>query len=416
MPAYFDYAATAPLTTDAKIAMIEAMDRLGNPGSTHAHGQRARRALEDARDTIAAAIGAEPIETILTSGGTESDNLAIKGLYWARNHEARTAGGPSRPRILSTKTEHHAILDTIEWLVEHEGAEAVWIPVDAAGRLDLDALEAELDDRAALVAILAANNEIGTVQPVRGVVERAHAVGVPVHIDAVAAFGSIPVSLAEWGADTLAVAAHKIGGPVGIGALAVRRGLKLEALVHGGGQQLGMRSGTQNVVSAVGFAAAAAPIAARAADERALAPLDIHPEVRATRQSVIDAVLAADPDAVLRGAPVDEVLDDEGTLVPGRLPGNAHFTFPGLQADSLTFGLDMAGVSASSGSACQAGIAEPSHVLAAAGVSAYDAAGALRLTVSASTTEEEVAQLAKALPGAIESARKAGFLMGGTPA
>ena len=410
MPAYFDYAATAPLTADAKAAMLAAMDRIGNPGSTHADGQRARRALEDARDTIAAALDAEPIETILTSGGTESDNLAIKGLYWARNR------GTRRPRILSTRTEHHAILDTIEWLVDHEGAEAVWIPVDAHGRIELEALEAELDDRAALVAILAANNEIGTVQPVRGVVRRSHAHGVPVHIDAVAAFGSIPVSFAGWGCDTLAVAAHKIGGPVGIGALAVRRGLTLEALIHGGGQQLGMRSGTQNVVAAAGFAAAAAPIAARRRAEEALAPLEVHPELRATRQAVVDTVLAVDPTAVLRGAPVDEVLDDEGTAVPGRLPGNAHFTFPGCQADSLTFGLDMAGVSASSGSACQAGIAEPSHVLAACGVDAIDAAGALRLTIGESTSADELAALERGLRVAVADARRAGFTSSGSGA
>lgn len=409
MPAYFDYAATAPLRPEARAAMLEAMDRIGNPGSTHAHGQRARRALEDARDTIAAAIDAEPIETILTSGGTESDNLAIKGLYWARNDD-----GTRRRRILSTRTEHHALLDTIDWLVEHEGAEAVWIPVDASGRLDLDALEsalaeAEADGGAALVAILAANNEIGTVQPVRGVVRRAHAHGVPVHVDAVAALGSIPVSFAQWGCDTLAVAAHKIGGPVGIGALAVRRGLGIEALIHGGGQQLGIRSGTQNVVAAAGFAAACAPILARRAEEAGYGPLERHAQLRELRRAVVETVREVDPSAVLRGAPIDDVLDDEGVAVPGRLPGNAHFTFPGCQADSLLFGLDMAGVSASSGSACQAGILEPSHVLAACGVDPVDAAGALRLTIGVGTTPADVETLGRALRVAVADARRAGF-------
>ena len=396
-PVYLDYAATAPLHPAARAAMIEALDRLGNPSSIHGHGQRARRALEDARARIAGTLGAEPIETILTSGGTEASNLAIKGMWWARNREAR------RPRILTTRAEHHATLDAAQWLVDHEGAEIGWLEVDETGRLRLDSLEAQLGDDVALVTLLLANNEIGTVQPVREIAARAAAAGVPVHVDAVAAYGQLPLDLHGFGVQALSVSAHKIGGPVGVGALAVRRGTRLDPLLHGGGQQLGMRSGTQDVVGALAFAAVAEVEAAEVADGTAPA------ERRRLRDRVLAAIRAADPEAVVRGADPGAVLDDAGVEVPARLPGNAHATFAGCQGDSLVLLLDLAGISAATGSACQAGIPEASHVLVACGVDPEEALGALRFTVGPSTADDEIDRLSAALPGAIAQARRAGL-------
>lgn len=394
---YLDHAATAPMHPAARAALLDAVDRLGNPASIHGHGQRARRALEDARARIAATLGAEPIETILTSGGTEGTNLAVKGLWWARNRGAR------RPRILTTRTEHHATLDAAQWLVEHEGAEIGWLEVDGDGRIRLDSLEAQLGDDVALVTLLLANNEIGTVQPVRAVARRAAAAGVPVHVDAVAAYGQLPLDLHGFGVQALSVSAHKIGGPVGVGALAVRRGTTIDPLLHGGGQQLGIRSGTQDVAGALAFAAVAEVEAAEVADGSA----DAHR--RRLRDRVLAAIRAADPEAVVRGADPDAVLDDEGAAVPARLPGNAHATFPGCQGDSLVLLLDLAGVSAATGSACQAGIPEASHVLTGCGVAVDEALGALRFTVGPGTTDADVDRLAEVLPGVVAQARAAGL-------
>lgn len=397
MVAYLDYAATAPMHPAAKAAFMDAVDQIGNPGSIHTHGQRARRVLERARATIAKSLGAESVETVLTSGGTESDNTAIQGLWQARNRDAQ------RPRILTTAIEHNAVLDTVAWMRDHYGAEVVIVPVDKTGVVDLDALERELDERTALVAMLHANNEIGTVQPVRAIAKLANAAGVPVHIDAVASYGSVPVSLHEWGVTSIAVSAHKVGGPVGIGALALRRGTKLEPLIHGGGQQYGLRSGTQNVAGAAAFAAVAELIA----DDEWLA--EHAAKVRERRDRVIEIVREAVPDATLTGADPDAVLNDNGVEVAARVPGNAHFLFPGCQGDSLVYLLDMAGVSVSTGSACHAGIPEASHAVIGCGYQNEQALGALRMTVGEQTSDEELAVLAKALPGAYDRARKAGF-------
>lgn len=397
MVAYLDYAATAPMHPAAKAALVAAVDQIGNPGSIHTHGQHARRALERARASIAASLGAEPVETILTSGGTESDNTAIQGLWHARSRDAE------RPRIITTAIEHNAVLDTVAWMRDHHGAEVVIVPVDTTGVIDLDALERELDDRTALVAMLHVNNEIGTVQPVRSVAKLANAAGVPVHIDAVASYGSLPVSLHEWGVTSVAVSAHKVGGPVGIGALALRRGTKLDPLIHGGGQQYGLRSGTQNMAGAVAFGAVAELIA----DEQWLA--EHAARVRERRDRMVEIVRQAVPDATLTGADPDALLNDSGVDVPARVPGNAHFLFPGCQGDSLVYLLDMAGVSVSTGSACHAGIPEASHAVIGCGYQNEQALGALRMTVGEQTSDDELETLAKVLPEAYERARKAGF-------
>ncbi|MGX5716941.1 cysteine desulfurase family protein [Arthrobacter sp. MAHUQ-56] len=388
MPVYLDHAATTPLSPEALAAMTRELARTGNPSSLHGSGRRARRAVEDAREALAAAAGAHPSEVIFTSGGTESDNLAVKGLYWSR-----VAEDPARRRILCSAVEHHAVLDTVEWLERHEGAEVTWLPVDAEGSLDLGVLEAELSrdpGTVALVTVMWANNEVGTIQPVRRIVELAHAAGVPVHSDAVQAFGSIPVDFKASGLDAMSVSGHKIGGPVGVGALLLGRSVKLTPVQHGGGQERDVRSGTLDTASIAAFAAAAEAVTAALPAEAV--------RIAALRDRLIAGISGTIPEAVLRGARGD-----------GRLPGNAHFTFPGCEGDSLLFLLDMAGIESSTGSACTAGVPRPSHVLLAMGLDEETARGAQRFSLGHSSTEADVDALLAALPGAYARARQAGM-------
>jgi cysteine desulfurase len=388
MPAYLDHAATTPLSAAALAALTRELARTGNPSSLHGSGRRARRAVEDAREIIAAAAGAHPSEVIFTSGGTESDNLAVKGMYWSR-----VAEDPKRRRILCSAVEHHAVLDTVEWLERHEGAEVAWLPVDSDGLLDLDALEAELSrdpGAVALVTVMWANNEVGTIQPIRRVVELAHAAGVPVHSDAVQAFGSVPVHFKDSGLDAMSVSGHKIGGPVGVGALLLGRAVKLTPVQHGGGQERDVRSGTLDTASIAAFAAAAEAVTAGLQTEAA--------RIAALRDRLIEGIRGCVPEAVLRGAPG-----------AGRLPGNAHFTFPGCEGDSLLFLLDLAGVESSTGSACTAGVPRPSHVLLAMGLDEETARGAQRFSLGHASTEADVDALLKALPEAYARARQAGM-------
>lgn len=347
-------------------AYVDALGVVGNPSSIHSHGQLAKRMLEQARADLASALGVDPIQVTLTSGGTESINLALKGLFWSR---------APRNRILSTRAEHHATIDALDWLRTHEGAVIEWIPVDAVGRIDLGALESAMGDDVALVTTLLANNEVGTIQPVADVIRIAGEV--PVHVDAVGAWGQVPL---PSGAAAVSVSAHKLGGPVGVGALVLDRRASVTPLIHGGNQQPS-RSGTQDVAGAVAFAMAAG------LPHDDLAPL---------RDRLIAGIHDAVPDAVLRGDPVH------------RLPGNAHFTFPGCEGDSLLFLLDAAGVSVSTGSACQAGVPEASHVLLAMGLSEPAARGALRCTLGHGSTDADVDALLAALPAAVERARAAG--------
>ncbi|WP_255770981.1 cysteine desulfurase family protein [Pseudarthrobacter sulfonivorans] len=388
MPVYLDHAATTPLSAEALAALTRELSRTGNPSSLHGSGRRARRSVEDAREAIATAAGAHPSEVIFTSGGTESDNLAVKGLFWSRSGE-----DPARRRILCSAVEHHAVLDTVEWLERHEGAQVTWLPVDSEGVVDLEVLAAELahdPGSIALVTVMWANNEVGTIEPVARIVELAHAAGVPVHSDAVQAFGSLPVDFKASGLDAMSVSGHKIGGPVGVGALLLGRAVKLTPVQHGGGQERDVRSGTLDTASIAAFAAAA---------EAATAHLE--PEtgrIAALRDRLIAGVLERVPSAVLRGAPGE-----------GRLPGNAHFTFPGCEGDSLLFLLDLAGVESSTGSACTAGVPRPSHVLLAMGLDEETARGAQRFTLGHASTEADVDALLAALPGAYERARQAGM-------
>ncbi|MFD3445750.1 cysteine desulfurase family protein [Microbacteriaceae bacterium 4G12] len=392
MAVYLDHAATTPMLPEAIRAFTDAMSLVGNPASIHSQGQQARRLLEESRETVAAALDCEPIEVVFTSGGTEAINLGIKGLYWERNR-----GDSARPRILVAGGEHHATIDTVEWLERFEGARVEELPLDARGRIDLAAAEVALrtdPESVALLTFLWANNEVGTIEPVEELAALAASVGVPVHVDAVAAFGHTPVSFrlaAAAGVSALSVSAHKVGGPVGIGALVLARRATVVPLIHGGGQQRQVRSGTQDVAAAAAFA-----VAARAATE-GLEPTA--ERLSALRDRLILGVRDLVPDARLSGP-------EPG---PERLPINAHFTFPGCEGDSLLFLLDAAGVCVSTGSACQAGIPEPSHVLRAMGVDESDARGALRFTLGHTSTVDDVDALLAALPAAYASASRAGL-------
>ena len=388
MTVYLDHAATTPMLPAAIAAYAEAMTVVGNPASIHSQGQNAKRMLEEAREKVAASVGCDPIEVVFTAGGTEAINLGIKGLYWAR---------APRSRILVPGGEHHATLDTVEWLAAQEGAQVEWIPLDTLGRIDLTALEqaiARNPGDVALVTLLMANNEVGTVQPIAEVAALAAAHGIPVHVDAVSAYGHLPIdfaALAMRGVSALSVSAHKIGGPVGIGALILSRRATVVPLIHGGGQQRQVRSGTQDVAAAVSFAVAAgAATAALPAEQLRLAAL---------RERLVSEVLASIPGAVSNGDPA----------VDGRIAGNAHFTFSGCEGDSLLFLLDAAGVSVSTGSACQAGIPEPSHVLRAMGRNEIEARGALRITLGRTSTEADVDAFLAALPAAFAQASRAGL-------
>jgi cysteine desulfurase len=387
MPIYLDHAATSPMTPEVLTAYVSALTVVGNPASIHSQGQNAKRMLEEARERVAASLGADSVEVTFTSGGTEAINLAIKGLYWARNDRTRP-GHVARPRVLIAAGEHHATIDAAEWLGRYENAVIEEIPIDAMGRIDLPALEAALAEDVALLSILWANNEVGTVQPISDVVALAARFGVPVHADAVSAYGYLPLDFHQSGVAALSVSAHKIGGPVGEGALLIARSATVVPLIHGGNQQRG-RSGTQDAAGAVAFGAAAS--AAVADLESTSAAL------RILRDHLIESVRAAVPQAILRGDPVD------------RLPGNAHFTFPGCEGDSLLFLLDVAGFSVSTGSACQAGVPEASHVLLAMGLTEADARGALRITLGHNTTVEEIDAFVAALPSVVASATAAGY-------
>ncbi|CAN5450661.1 cysteine desulfurase family protein [soil metagenome] len=380
MPVYLDHAATTPMLPEAIAAYTAALGIVGNPSSIHSQGQNAKRMLEEARERVAESLGCDPIEIVFTSGGTEAVNLAVKGLFWARNADG------ARPRILVPRGEHHATIDTVEWLERYEGAIIEWLPIDELGRVLRDALADALAEHSdiALVTLLWANNEVGTVQPVAEVTALAARHGVPVHADAISAYRHLPIDFAGSGLAALSVSAHKIGGPLGIGALVLDRSAVVVPLIHGGGQQRDVRSGTQDVPAAISFGVAAQhPVSS-------LAPL---------RDRLIAGVRAAVPSAVLRGEPDPDA----------RLDNNAHFTFPGCEGDSLLFLLDAAGVSVSTGSACRAGIPEASHVLLGMGLSEADARGALRITVGHSTTETDIDAFLRALPDAVARATRAGL-------
>ncbi len=386
--AYLDHAATTPMLAEVVEAMSAQLSRLGNASSLHGSGRAARRTVEESRETLAAALGARPSEVVFTSGGTESDNLAIKGIYRAR-HRA----DPRRTRVLTTTVEHHAVLDPVQWLGTDAGAQVELVPVDRGGRVDLAALRTSIardPESVALVSIMWANNEVGTLQPVAEVAAVAAEFAIPVHTDAVQACGQVPVDFAAAGVDAMTVTGHKIGGPFGVGALVVRRELDVVPLLHGGGQERDIRSGTLDVPAVVGFARAAELVAKTRCEHAA--------HLEGLRDRMIDGIAAAVPDAVLNGPRGQE-----------RLPGNVHFSFPGCEGDSLLMLLDAQGIECSTGSACSAGVPQPSHVLLAMGRDEALARGSLRFTLGRTSTESDVDRLLAALPPAVERARAAGI-------
>jgi cysteine desulfurase len=385
---YLDHAATAPMLPEAIAAMTDELAHLGNPSSLHNAGRRARRVVEESREQVAEAFSARPSEVIFTSGGTEADNLALKGLFWARRD-----ADPARRRILVNPAEHHAVLDSAQWLASHEGAEVSWLPVDGTGLISVDALRAAIEaapDTVALVSVMWANNEVGTIQPVAGLAAVAAEYGIPFHTDAVQAAAQVPVHFAESGADALTVTGHKLGGPVGAGALLLARGVQPVPVLHGGGQESDIRSGTLDAAAIRAFATAA-QIVAKSRDAEAV-------RLAALRDDLARRVLAAVPDAILNGPPPG----------PARLPGNAHFSFPGCEGDALLMLLDAKGIACSTGSACTAGVARPSHVLLAMGADEARARSTLRFSFGATSTQADSEAVGAVIGEAAERARRAG--------
>lgn len=383
---YLDHAATTPLRPEARDAWLSASETIGNASSTHGAGQDARRLLEESRERVAAVLDAEPIEIVFTSGGTESINLALQGLWRAR------ADGSAA--IVLPDGEHHATMDTVAALAA-EGAEVRTVPLSALARIEPPAFAAQLPG-AALATALVANNEVGTINDADAISAAAAAAAVPLHLDAVAALGHVPLSFRRLRGDAapgvglvaMSLAGHKVGAPVGVGALIAARSVRLTALLRGGAQQRGLRAGTQDIAGAAAFAVALelAESEREAEGER----------LRALRDRLVGGIRSAVPAAELLGDPRD------------RLPGNAHVLFSGAVGESLLFLLDVAGVSASTGSACQAGVAEPSHVVMAMGRSERDARSVLRFSLGRTSTDADVDAVLSAIADAYTRASGAG--------
>jgi cysteine desulfurase len=389
--AYLDHAATTPMHPAAIEAMTAVLATVGNASSLHGTGRVARRRMEESRETLAKLLGARPSEVVFTAGGTESDNLAVKGIYWARRDAE-----PRRRRIITTAVEHHAVLDSVEWLAEHEGAEVTWLPTASDGSVAPAALREALQehDDVALVSVMWANNEVGTIMPLAELASVAAEFDVPMHSDAVQAIGQIPVDFTASGLSAMSITAHKFGGPTGVGALLLRRDTACVPLLHGGGQERDVRSGTPDVAGVVAMAKAA---------EVAIEGMEAtSARVQVLRDRLVDGVLSSIDDVALNGATGAQ-----------RLPGNAHFTFRGCEGDSLLMLLDAKGVECSTGSACTAGVAQPSHVLIAMGADPASARGSLRLSLGHNSVEADVDAALEVLPGAVDRARQAALASSG---
>jgi len=373
---YVDHAATTPMSPAAISAISDQMQKLGNPSSLHSHGRAARKALEDAREAIASQIDCLPSEVIFTASGTEANNIALKGMYWNGVKSGKNV-------VVISAVEHHAILDPAHWLQTHEGAEVITIPVTEDGVINLDILREVVTTRSSeisVISIMHSNNETGVLQPIAEVVQIAG--DIPVHTDAVQSFKKVELSYKKLGVTALTLSAHKIGGPLGIGALILRRAYEIPALLHGGGQEREIRSGTLNAPSIVAFAAASTN--KYSSDS-----------VSELRDSFIAGVKMAVPDAYINGEK------------SSRLPGIVNVTFPGTQSDTLLLLLDGAQVSASTGSACSAGVHEASHVLLAMGHNETTAQSSLRFSFGASSTQADVDFVLSVLPDVISRGRAA---------
>lgn len=388
---FLDHAATTPMLPQAREAWLEASQVTGNPSSLHAAGRGSRRLVEEARESIADDLGTRPSAVIFTSGGTESDNLAVKGLYWAR--KARL--GVPAPAVIASAIEHHAVLDPVEWLGKHEGAEVVWASVNDRGLVDAEAIGEFVRanaDRTSLVTVMWANNEVGTVQPIADIAASCREMGVPFHTDAVQALGQLPIDLTQIPGAAVTLSGHKIGGPFGVGALIIDPHESIVPIAHGGGQERDVRSGTFDAPAISAFAVA---VRHAVAEQRTHAA-----HLNELQVLLADGIRAVVPDAIINGP----VVGDTST----RLPGNVHVSIPGAEGDALLMLLDAAGVDCSTGSACTAGIPEPSHVLLAMGVGERTARSSLRFSLGRTSTKQDIEAVINALPAAVERARRAG--------
>ncbi len=379
---YLDHASTTPMVAEAIEAMTEQLTRVGNASSLHGSGRAARRIVEESREVIAARLGARPAEVIFTSGGTESDNLALKGGYWSRVPDGRDG-------VVTSAVEHAAVLDSLSWLAQDEAAKVELVAVDRRGSIDLAQLTEAVTDRTAIVSVMWANNEVGTTQPVPQVSAIARSRGAIAHSDAVQAVGHLPVDFAASGLDLLTFTAHKLGGPHGIGALLAGREIALTSVLHGGGQERDVRSGTIDVAAVAGFAAAVEIACSQQEAEGA--------RLRALRAELVAQVQAVVPDAQV-----------QGTLDPAvSLPGIVNLGFPGCSADAMVMLLDASGIDCSTGSACSAGVSQPSHVLLAMGYSEGETRSSLRFSLGHTSTAADLAHVVAALPEIVERARAA---------
>lgn len=388
MPYYLDHAASSPIRPGVLAAYAKYLGVAGNPSSVHSFGQAARQLLEEAREEIATLLRANRSEVIFTSGGTESDNLAIKGIYWHRN-----TSDPKRKLIVTSKLEHHAVLETIEWLVREQGADVSYVSLNEQGEIDLAALEELLRNRSneiALVSLMWANNEIGVVNPIKQITSIAKQHGIPVHSDGVAALGHLRIDFEESGLSALTITGHKIGSPVGIGALLVARNQKLTPLFQGGSHERGLRSGTQDAAAAKAFAL-----------------------------SVSEAVAEIDSKATehkkLLGRLVEGVRDIASDVkVTGefaeRIPNIVHLRFSNLLGETLMFLLDREGIAVSTGAACSAGVPEPSHVVLALVGSETEANSCIRISLGHDSTEQDIEAFLNAFPKAYEAASRANLV------
>ncbi len=383
---YLDHAATTPMLAESIAAMNAELAQVGNPSSLHSSGRRARKVVEESRETIAAALGARPIEVIFTGGGTEANNLAVKGLFWAAQQKDK-----NKKRVLVSAVEHHAVLDPVMWLGEHEGAEIEILPVDNLGRVLPETLRKAFEknpDDVALVTVMWANNEVGTVQPIAELVKISHEYKTVFHSDAVQAVGCLEVHFQNTDLDAMTVSGHKVGGPQGIGALVVKRDIELIPLLHGGGQERDVRSGTLAAPAIAGFAAAITTAVSQRVSRAA--------RLSSLRKDLITRIQEQIPDVVLNGDPEN------------RLPGNVHFSFRGCEGDALLMLLDAQGIECSTGSACSAGIPQPSHVLIAMGRDEITARASLRFSFGATSTPDDVDAVMQVLPAIVERAKRAG--------
>jgi len=374
---YLDHAATTPLDPDILDAMLPYLGaRFGNASSIHAEGRDAQRAVDTSRKQLAAAIGADPGEVYFTSGGTESDNWALKGAAFANRAKGT--------HIIATPIEHHAVLHTLDWL-QKQGFTVTLLPVDGDGLVKASDLEKAITPDTILVSVMAANNEIGTLEPIQELGALARERGILFHTDAVQAIGAIPVDVRKWQVDMLSLSAHKFHGPMGMGALYIRKGVSVERLIHGGAQERGRRASTENLPGIVGLGLAIEKAAGGVYENAA--------RITALRDKLMKGILSAIPETRLNGHP---------TL---RLPGNVNISIRYIEGEALLLRLDMAGISASSGSACTSGSLDPSHVLLAIGLDHATAHGSLRLSLGTGSQIQDVERTLAVLPGIVQDLR-----------